>query len=236
MKTLLHKADSRGFADHGWLKTNHTFSFANYYNPERVHFGALRVLNDDIILGGQGFGTHPHDNMEIISIPIYGALAHKDSMGHVQAIHADEIQVMSAGTGITHSEYNHSETDPANFLQIWIFPREKGLKPRYDQIQFDPNEFRNTLKTVVNPDHEGGLFIQQDAWISLCDLDEGLKLEYKLRKEGNGVYFFLIEGSMKIGNEILEQRDGLGIWESNNIGIQAKTKSRLLVLEVPMAW
>lgn len=168
MKIIVHKAGSRGFADHGWLKSNHTFSFANYYNPERIRFGTLRVLNDDIIEGGSGFGEHPHDNMEIISIPVYGALEHKDSMGNKKVIHDNEVQVMSAGRGVYHSEYNHSKSDDANFLQVWIFPKEKDIDPGYAQREFNENDLKNNLRLLVSPDkNTDTLWINQDAYISM---------------------------------------------------------------------
>jgi redox-sensitive bicupin YhaK (pirin superfamily) len=234
MKTILHKANTRGSANHGWLKTNHTFSFASYYDPERMHFGKFRVLNDDIIKGGYGFGTHPHDNMEIITIPLEGAIEHKDSMNHISVIREGDVQVMSAGTGVTHSEYNHSKSEEAKLLQLWIFPRNSGLTPRYDQVTFNKEEYKNTIKTIVNPDHEGGLFIHQDAWLSLSKPESGKELGYKIKKEGNGLYIFVIEGEIEIGEQKLSKRDGLGIWNTEEITFKASTDSYILFVDVPM--
>ena len=235
MKTLLHKAESRGFFDHGWLQTHHTFSFADYYDPDRMHFGMLRVLNDDIIAPDMGFGTHPHDNMEIVSIPIHGALAHSDSKGHEQVILEDDVQVMSAGTGLYHSEYNHSETEPTNFLQLWIFPDAAGHTPRYEQKHFPKTGRKNTLQTIVSPEkNNGALWLNQDAWLHLADLDNGKSLDYRRHTPGNGVYLFVIEGQIKAGNETVDRRDGLGIWETDSFSIRANADSRILLVEVPM--
>ena len=236
MITSIHKAETRGYVNHGWLKSNHTFSFASYYNPERVRFGLLRVLNDDIIEGGTGFGTHPHDNMEIISIPIYGALEHKDSMGSIGVISDNEIQVMSAGSGLTHSEYNHSKTDAANFLQIWIFPKLENIEPRYDQRKFDKEKSKNKFHLLVSPvkDSTETLWINQDAYISITELEKEKELTYKVNKKGNGVYLFVIKGSVKLGDEIFTERDGIGIEDEESISIISNEDSRILVLEVPM--
>jgi redox-sensitive bicupin YhaK (pirin superfamily) len=235
MQTVFHPANSRGKANHGWLNSNHTYSFANYYNPNRMNFGVLRVLNDDIIKGGTGFGTHPHQNMEIISIPIYGALAHKDSMGNSSVIKSNEIQVMSAGSGVQHSEFNASGTDDANFLQIWVFPNKKNVTPRYDQQELllheKPNEFHQILSPFEN---DPGVWIHQDAWFSLGKFTEGTKQNYKLHKSGNGVYVFVIEGEVKINNQILQKRDGLGIWDCNEMDIDIQANSNVLLMEVPM--
>jgi len=236
MITTIHKAETRGYVNHGWLKSNHTFSFASYYNPERIRFGLLRVLNDDIIEGGTGFGTHPHDNMEIISIPIYGALEHKDSMGSIGVISDNEIQVMSAGSGLTHSEYNHSKTDAANFLQIWIFPKLENIEPRYDQRKFDKEKSKNKFHLLVSPvkDSTETLWINQDAYISITELEKGKEITYNVNKKGNGVYLFVIKGSIKLGDEIFTERDGIGFEDEDSISILSNEDSRILALEVPM--
>jgi quercetin 2,3-dioxygenase len=234
-KPVIHRANSRGYFDHGWLKTFHTFSFAGYYDKTRVHFGMLRVLNDDIVEPGEGFGTHPHDNMEIVTIPLAGALAHKDSIGHEEVITANEVQVMSAGTGLTHSEYNASDKDPVNLLQIWVFPKEHNVKPRYDQRIYDPFLMKNTVFTVVSPDkREDSLWLNQDAYFSLSDLNEGKEVEYKINTKGNGVYVFVIEGKILAGDETLERRDGMGIEDIEFVKVKALTGSRILFIEIPM--
>jgi redox-sensitive bicupin YhaK (pirin superfamily) len=234
MKKVIHKANTRGHADHGWLKSFHTFSFAGYYDPERVHFGLLRVLNDDVIEGGRGFGKHPHDNMEIVSIPIYGAIAHKDSTGRDKIIHTNDVQIMSAGKGIAHSEFNASETDNANFLQIWVFPKEKNIEARYDQKTFDPKERHNKLQTVVSPEDKEAVWINQDAYFSLGNLDKGTALDYKIRKAGNGVYAFVIKGTVKVNDENLQSRDAIGISETDSLHIEATADTEVLLIEVPM--
>jgi redox-sensitive bicupin YhaK (pirin superfamily) len=217
-KVVFHYAQSRGYADHGWLKSHHTFSFANYYNPDRIHFGALRVLNDDKIAPGQGFGTHPHDNMEIISIPLEGQLAHKDSMGNVEIISSGEIQVMSAGTGIYHSEYNPSETDWGNFLQIWIFPDTKNVSPRYDQVKYDLSKSLNSLQELISPKNNAkGLWIHQNAWLLMGKFEKGFKFKYNLHSDKNGVYIFVIQGSMQYGQQLLNDRDAIGIFSEAEI-------------------
>lgn len=232
---IIHKANSRGYANHGWLETHHTFSFANYYNPERIHFGKLRVLNDDIVAGGTGFGTHPHDNMEIITIPLKGALAHKDSMGNSAVIQQGEVQVMSAGSGITHSEFNAHETDPVELLQIWVFPNQKEVTPRYDQIKLDLNARHNKLQQILSPNPEDeGVWIYQEAWFHLSQMDKGVQLKYQLKKEGNGVYLFVINGDLKINNEILNTRDGLGVWDMNSLTLEAQSEVEVLLMEIPM--
>jgi len=236
MKTILHKSESRGHANHGWLDTHHTFSFANYYNPERVHFGTLRVLNDDRIDGGQGFGTHPHDNMEIISIPISGDLEHKDSMGNHGVITTGEIQVMSAGTGIFHSEYNKNKDKEAQFLQIWVFPNKKNVTPRYDQISLSEVEKADELYQILSPNpNDQGVWIHQNAWFHLGDLSEGWEGEYELKDKSNGVYFFVIEGDVTIAGQALNRRDGLGISETDSITIKTDSQTKLLVMEIPMS-
>jgi len=234
-KTILHKASSRGHANHGWLDSHHTFSFANYYNPERIHFGALRVLNDDRVEAGMGFGTHPHDNMEIISIPLEGDLEHRDSMGNVAVIRKGDIQVMSAGSGITHSEYNKNKDKEVKFLQIWVFPNKKNVTPRYDQITLNSSDRKNKLQQILspNPDDEG-VWIHQQAWFHLGHLDQGISLNYQPKKLGNGVYAFVISGKVTINQIELNSRDGLGIWDTDVLNITADSETELLLMEVPM--
>ena len=233
---LIHKAATRGHADHGWLRTNHTFSFADYYNPERVHFGALRVLNEDYIAGGMGFGTHPHDNMEIITIPLEGDLEHKDSMGNGTVIKHGDIQVMSAGTGITHSEYNHNKTKPVQLLQIWVFPNKRNVTPRYDQITLDVNERRNKLQQILSPNSDDeGVWIHQDAWFHIGRFDQNFETTYTWKKQGNGVYVFVIKGNITVNGTALNERDGSGIWNTDSMSIQANSAdAELLIMEVPM--
>src|SRR6187549_1406293 len=235
MKTIIHQADSRGKANHGWLNSHHTFSFANYYDPARMHFGMLRVLNDDIVDGGRGFGTHPHDNMEIISIPLKGDLEHKDSMGNVAVIKQNDVQVMSAGTGIYHSEYNKNADSKVNFLQIWVFPKEKNIEPRYQQITFNPEDRVNKLQQVVTPvKGDEGVWINQDAWFHLGNLKKDFKTEYTIKKKGNGVYAFVLEGDVKINDQQLHKRDGFGIWDVDNFSIIADSDAEILLMDVPM--
>ena len=233
---LIHKAATRGHADHGWLRTNHTFSFADYYNPERVHFGALRVLNDDYIAGGMGFGTHPHDNMEIITIPLEGDLEHKDSMGNGTVIKHGDVQVMSAGTGITHSEFNHNKTKPVQLLQIWVFPNKRNVTPRYDQITLDVNERRNKLQQILSPNSDDeGVWIHQDAWFHIGRFDQNFETTYTWKKQGNGVYVFVIKGDITVNGTALNERDGSGIWNTDTMTIQANSaNAELLIIEVPM--
>jgi redox-sensitive bicupin YhaK (pirin superfamily) len=236
MKSILHKANTRGHANHGWLDSYHTFSFAGYYDPKRIHFGALRVLNDDTVSGGMGFGTHPHDNMEIISIPISGDLEHSDNMGNVQVIRQGDVQVMSAGTGIQHSEKNKNEDRPVKFFQIWVFPKKQNVKPRYDQKNFGDDDKHNKLLTVVSPvgSADGGVQIHQDAWFSLGKLDKDFSTNYLLKDKENGVYAFVIEGDLTINGEKLNRRDGLGITETDNLQIKADSDAELLLMEVPV--
>jgi len=233
MKTILHKSETRGHANHDWLNSHHTFSFANYYNPERVHFGTLRVLNDDWIAGGEGFGKHPHDNMEIITIPYSGDVEHKDSMGNHGIISTGEIQVMSAGTGIFHSEFNPNKA--TELLQIWVFPNKKNVTPRYDQISITdiakPNEFYQILSP--NPDDQG-VWIHQNAWFHMGELSEGWNGKYELKDSKNGVYFFVIEGRATIAGQVLNRRDGIGVSEVNEIEIAATINTKLLIMEIPM--
>lgn len=235
MNTVLHKAGTRGHANHGWLDTNHTFSFAHYYNPERMNFGVLRVLNDDVVDGGMGFGRHPHDNMEIISIPLEGDLEHKDSMGNVATIKQNDIQILSAGTGIYHSEYNKNPDKKVNFLQIWVFPKEQNIKPRYDQITFKPEDRENKLMQVVSPGKDdGGVWINQDAWFHLGNLKSGFETEYVVKKNGNGVYAFVIKGDVTIAGQALNKRDGFGVWNTDKVSIKAGSDAEVLLMEVPM--
>jgi redox-sensitive bicupin YhaK (pirin superfamily) len=234
-KKIIHKADTRGYFDYGWLKTSHTFSFSSYYDPERVNFGMLRVLNDDFVAAGEGFGTHPHNDMEIVTIPLDGALAHKDSTGSEGVIYPDEVQIMSAGTGIRHSEFNHLQDGSSNFLQLWIFPDKKGHQPRYNQNYFDPAERKNKFQFIVTPEKKGGnLWLNQDAFLSRIDLDKNNSVNYKIHTKGNGVYLFLIDGKITVGNEILSKRDGIGIWEVDEFSISANLDSSILLIEVPM--
>lgn len=235
MKTTLHKSDSRGHANHGWLDTNHTFSFANYYNEERMHFGALRVLNDDFVEGGMGFGKHPHDNMEIISIPLSGDLEHKDSMGNTTVIKQNDVQIMSAGTGVQHSEYNKNEGQKVNFLQLWIFPKVRDIAPRYDQKTFDPAERINKLQQIVSPvETDSGVTINQDAWLHLGNFENGFSTNYTIKNKGNGVYVFVLSGDVTINDQKLNKRDGFGIWEVDEFLISANPNAEILLIEVPM--
>lgn len=236
MKSILHPASSRGYANHGWLKSYHTFSFANYYNPERMHFGVLRVLNDDTVEAGMGFGTHPHNDMEIISIPLEGDLEHKDSMGNVSVIRYGDVQVMSAGTGITHSEYNANQDRRVKFLQIWVFPRQKGVTPRYDQITLNQEERHNRLQQIVSPDPDDeGVWIHQDAWFHLGNFEQGVSADYSLKLAGNGVYAFVLKGRFTINGITLSERDGAGLTESGQFAIRAESPdSQILLMEVPM--
>jgi redox-sensitive bicupin YhaK (pirin superfamily) len=228
----LHKANTRGVADHGWLKSAHSFSFAGYYNPERINFGALRVLNDDMVTGGMGFGEHPHDNMEIISIPLAGKLQHKDSMGNSGVITAGEIQVMSAGTGIYHSEYNG---DAAKFLQIWLFPNQRNVIPRYDQQKINSANVRNEFIQILSPNADDeGVWIYQNAWFNMAKFDANASKTYHLNLAGNGVYVFVLTGDIIVNGEALSSRDGLGITDTNEITISATSEAEFLLMEVPM--
>jgi hypothetical protein len=230
---VFHAADSRGLANHGWLVSRHTFSFANYYNPDRVHFGALRVLNDDIVEPGMGFGTHPHDNMEIISIPLSGSLAHKDSTGTEREIKSGEVQIMSAGSGINHSEYNYSKKEEVNFLQIWILPKERNIAPRYDQKDFSVALETDKLVTVVSPAKQGALWINQDAELSLGNLTKGAIVKHKIHFPGNAVYAFLIDGEAVVNDSRLSKRDAVGYYGLKDISIEAKADSKILIIEIP---
>jgi len=235
-KTIFYAADKRGHAKHGWLDARHSFSFANWYDPEKVHFGALRVLNDDIIDGGQGFGRHPHDNMEIITIVLDGKLEHKDSMGHGQQIIPNEVQVMSAGTGVTHSEFNPDPKKKANLLQTWIFPNKENVAPRYDQKMFPPAERLNQLQALVSPidNADPGLKIHQDAWIYRTTLENGKNVTHKLHSKNHGAYIFVIEGKVNVGEQALNKRDALGISDTDSFEIIAGETSDVLIFEVPM--
>jgi len=236
MNKIIHKADSRGYADHGWLQSFHSFSFANYHNPEKVRFGLLRVLNDDIVAPGMGFGTHPHDNMEIVTIPLKGELAHQDSTGNKEVIKAGEVQIMSAGSGLTHSEFNNSKKEFVNLFQIWVFPKEKNITPRYDQKIFNPEERKNKFQIVVSPDEkDGALWINQDAYFTLGNFDEGNLLKYEIKKNGNGVYVMITEGSAEIDGEVLSRRDAIGLSDLSSVEIKILAKSELLIIEVPMS-
>ncbi|MEO1053619.1 MAG: pirin family protein [Bacteroidota bacterium] len=233
--TVLHKADTRGHANHGWLNSYHTFSFANYYNPERINFGMLRVLNDDTVAPAQGFGTHPHDNMEIISIPLSGDLEHKDSMGTTAVIKEGEIQVMSAGTGVFHSEYNANNDKEVKFLQIWMFPNQKNVTPRYDQIQISELLEQNTFSQILSPnENDQGVWVNQDAWFHIGHFDSDTTTQYNLKKEGNGIYAFILEGEAEVAGQSLQKRDGFGIWDTDAITVKAKEGARILLMEVPM--
>ena len=233
--TVLHKAETRGHANHGWLNSYHTFSFANYYNPERVHFGALRVLNDDTVAAGMGFGTHPHDNMEIISIPLEGDLEHKDNIGNTTVIRNGDIQVMSAGTGVHHSEYNKNRDHLVKFLQIWVFPNQRNVQPRYDQITLNAADRKNQLQQIISPNaDDAGVWIHQDAWFHLADFDAGKTAEYQVHKAGNGVYAFVLKGDVSINGQALNTRDGLGIWDTDKFSIEASSDAEFLLMEVPM--
>ena len=235
--TILHKAATRGRANHGWLNSMHTFSFANYYNPDRMHFGALRVINDDTVEAGMGFGTHPHENMEIISIPLEGDLEHKDSMGNVSVIRHGDIQVMSAGTGISHSEYNKNKEQRVKFLQIWVFPNKKNVTPRYDQITLNSDDRHNKLQQILSPDaDDAGVWIHQNAWFHLGKLEKGVSVEYNIKAAGNGVYAFILSGDITINGQSLSSRDGFGIWNINQLSILADTDAEILLMEVPMSF
>lgn len=239
MNKTIHRSESRGYSDHGWLKTYHTFSFAGYYDPARVNFGALRALNDDTVEGGQGFGIHPHDNMEIVSIPLEGVLAHADSMGNDdKLLHPGQIQVMSAGTGILHSEFNGSPTQPLEFLQIWIFPDRQGLTPRYEDVALRP-VVPNELQLIVAPagsgsEHVG--WIHQQAWFYLATIDPDVFIKYRLHSDDSGVYIFVISGSITAADESLAERDGMGVFGTEDISLRGERRSRILLMEVPMKW
>jgi redox-sensitive bicupin YhaK (pirin superfamily) len=238
MKTIIHKAADRGFANHGWLQANHSFSFASWYNPERVHFGALRVLNDDIIAPKMGFGTHPHDNMEIITIPLKGVLKHRDNMNDDwQPVVPGEVQVMSAGTGVQHSEINGSADEHLSLFQIWIIPQKRNVAPRYDQKTFSAEDRKGKLQALVTSFEDAdkeSLKIHQDAKLSRIDLSDGQTFEYNLKSKNHGVYIMNISGNVEINNKIIETRDAVGVSETDNFSIYSKEESELLFIEVPM--
>ena len=233
--TVLHTADSRGHANHGWLNAYHSFSFASWYNPERVQFGTLRVLNDDTVAAGMGFGTHPHDNMEIITIPLEGDLAHKDSMGNAATIKTGDVQVMSAGTGIQHSEFNPNHDQHTKLFQIWLFPKTRNVEPRYQQITLDQALQKNNFAQILSPNPEDeGVWIHQDAWFYLSDFDTAFSKKLALKKEGNGFYIMNIDGEIEVNGEKLGKRDALGVWDTVELEIKANMASKFLVMEVPM--
>jgi len=235
MKKAFHAAETRGSANHGWLNANHSFSFANYHNPDRMNFGALRVLNDDIIAAGMGFGTHPHENMEIITIPMEGDLEHKDSMGNIGVINEGEIQVMSAGTGVHHSEYNKNADQAVKVLQLWVFPKKQNVTPRYDQMSVRDLKKPNDFYQVLSPNSEDeGMWVHQDTWFHLGEFDVEKSLVYTIKKPGNGVYVFVIEGSLNVEGESLKKRDAIGIWDTETIRFTVQPQSKVLLVEVPM--
>ncbi len=235
MQTILYKSDSRGIVDHGWLKAKHSFSFANYYNPNRVNFGVLRVLNDDTIAPAMGFGKHPHDNMEIITIPLKGELEHQDSMGNASVIKSGEVQVMSAGTGVFHSEYNHSHTDELNLFQIWLFPNKLNVQPRYDQKNISELKEENAFFQILSPNsNDKGVWIHQNAYFYLGEFTDISQTKYTLNDSQNGVYLMVIDGEIDVNNQSLETRDAIGIWDTDSLNINIKKESKLLLMEVPM--
>lgn len=233
METQIHRASSRGHANHGWLDTYHSFSFASYMNRDRMHFGALRVLNDDAVAGGMGFGMHPHENMEIVTIPLQGALEHKDTTGSSGVIRTGDVQIMSAGKGLYHSEFNHYKDQLSSLLQIWVFPKEHNIEPRYDQKTFDQKERKNAWQTVVAPDNKDALLINQDAWFQLADLEKGKAITYTKQKQDSVLYLFVIEGRVNVENETLDRRDGIGIRGGEGISLLAEQDAYLLLMEIP---
>lgn len=235
MEKIIVRANERGLADHGWLKARHTFSFAGYYNPERVHFGTLRVFNDDVVAGGMGFGMHPHDNMEIVTIPIKGSLEHKDSQGNSGVITNGEVQVMSAGSGIHHSEFNHSKDEDVNLMQIWVFTRTRDIEPRYDQKRFDAEGRKNKFQVVVSPEeNKESLWVNQYVYFNLGDFDKGQNIKYERKLKNNGLWIFMIEGEAEIDGEKLGRRDSMGITGADDIDIKFSEDSQILVMDVPM--
>jgi redox-sensitive bicupin YhaK (pirin superfamily) len=235
MKTVFYKSSERGHANHGWLNAKHSFSFASYHDPSKVHFGLLRVLNDDIIAPGMGFGMHPHDNMEIITIPLKGALEHRDSMGNIGVIKPNEIQAMSAGSGLMHSEYNHSKTEEVNLLQIWVFPKEKNIAPRYDQRIFSEEEKNGKFKTIVAPvKSDDVMWINQDAYFSIGNFKANNTIAYSIQHKGNGAYVFVIEGEVIINGQLVEKRDAIGLWDTAIFNIQINADAEILIIDVPM--
>lgn len=235
MKKVIHRADTRGYANHGWLKSHHTFSFANYYDPNRIHFGALRVLNDDAVKGGMGFGAHPHDNMEIVSIVLDGELAHSDNTGNKEVIRKNDVQIMSAGTGVVHSEFNASKTEEVSFLQIWVIPRDRNVTPRYDQQTFDPAARENALQVVISPDkNANGLWLNQDAWFTLGKYEGGKTLDIAAKAPNIGTYLFLLSGELKVDGETLATRDAIGLSEYDKVSIEVIKPAEFLLIDVPM--
>ena len=233
MKKIVDRSNSRGSADYGWLKTNYSFSFSNYFNPNKMGFGLLRVLNDDTIEGGKGFGTHPHDNMEIVTIMLEGALEHKDSMGSGSVIKPGEVQAMSAGSGILHSEFNHSEKETAKLLQLWIMTKDRDIQPRYDQKKI--GEISNGIKTVVSgKKNEDVLYIHQDASISMGKAKAGDDLKYKMQFPDNGIYLFVLDGSIKFDNDELNARDAVGIYDTDEVVFNATSDTNFIIIDVPM--
>lgn len=235
MKQIIHRGTSRGNANLGWLNSYHTFSFAEYHDSTRMHFGALRVLNDDVVAPGRGFGAHPHKNMEIISIPLDGALKHNDNTGRTEIINAGDVQIMSAGSGITHSEMNASTIEPVNFLQIWLFPKVENIQPRYEQKTFSLGDRKNKWQTVVSPEKDAEpIWINQDAWFVLSDLDANITLQYEVHLKNNGVYLFVLDGDIEISGEKLNKRDAIALSEMEKFDIKANSKAQILLMEVPM--
>ena len=236
MNMIFHKNESRGRAEQEWLISRHTFSFGDYYDPERMNFGLLRVLNDDIVKPSMGFGTHPHDNMEIITIPLAGSLRHQDSMGNKHVIRRGEVQVMSAGSGLTHSEYNNSDNEELKFLQIWIYPSEMDIAPRYGQKKFDNDHRKNAFRTLVSPDLSSEtIWINQNAWLSMADIQMGEQITYSKHLRGNGVYFFVIEGGIQVDGRSMDSRDGVGLVKGESYSVKALSEAQVLSIEVPMA-
>ncbi len=235
MDIIIHKADTRGHANHGWLNAHHTFSFADYFNPNRIHFGALRVLNDDIIASGKGFGMHSHENMEIITIPLEGDLQHKDNMGNSTIIRQGDVQVMSAGSGVLHSEFNPNSDKDVNLFQIWIFPNKNDVEPRYDQISIREIEVTNQFYQILSPNrNEQGVWIHQDAWFHLGNFEQGIAQTYQLKNPENGVYAIIIEGEAELEGQRLSKRDGLAIWNTSEFNFKALAPTKILLMEVPM--
>jgi redox-sensitive bicupin YhaK (pirin superfamily) len=235
MKIVLHTSDSRGHANHGWLNARHSFSFAGWFDPERIQFGALRVLNDDVIQGGMGFGTHPHDNMEIITLPLKGDLEHKDSMGNSAVIREGDIQVMSAGTGVYHSEYNKNPDKEINLFQLWVLPNQRDVEPRYDQIPIRSLHQKNIFFQILSPHQDGqGVWIHQNAWIHLLDADAQTNHSYTIKSPGNGVYVMVIEGEIAIGDQVLKRRDAMGIWDTAVFDLNVLQGAQVMLVDVPM--
>lgn len=237
MKTIYHAADSRGDANHGWLKSKHTFSFANYHNPERMGFGALRVINDDFVIGGQGFGKHTHRDMEIISIPLSGKLGHGDNIGNEGVIETGEIQVMSAGTGITHSEMNGDSTEAVKFLQLWVIPNKMNVEPRYQQVRMDERLQPNQFNQVLSPSPDDvGVWIHQNAWFNMGNFNKGHTETYQFNDPNNGVYILVLEGKVTVNGNTLDARDGLGVWDTKNLTMDVEEEAQVLLMEVPMSF